>query len=60
MGEVIDLLLHNSPTLPKSLMLDSSIKVMSNKFNDMLESHVTLQWLIKQLHVSQVYSLAYR
>jgi len=51
MGEIIGLLLHNSPILPKSLLLNSGIENFSDEFSAMRESHVMLQWLIKQLHV---------
>jgi len=52
MWEVIELLLNNSPILPKSLMLYSGLEIHSDEFYAIRESHVTLQWLIKQLCVS--------
>jgi len=52
MSEVIDLLLHNKPTLPKSLLSDSDIP------DDVFDatryygpSVTALQWLLKQLYI---------
>ena len=52
MQEVIEMLLHNNPILPKSLILDPSIGAYSDEMYAMSTSHVTLQWLIRQFHVS--------
>ena len=45
MCEVVDLLLDCRPILPHSLM-------SVNYYHDMHDSHVVLQWLVKQVHVS--------
>ena len=49
MCEVVDLLLDCRPILPHSLM---SVNVDDQTANDLRDSHMTLQWLVKQVHVS--------
>ncbi len=49
MCEVVDLLLDCKPILPHSLM---SVDVDDQTANDLRYSHMTLQWLVKQVHVS--------
>jgi len=50
MSEIVDLLLDCRPILPHSLM--SVNNVDEQTANDLRDSHVTLQWLVKQVHVS--------
>ena len=49
MCEVVDLLLDCKPILPHSLM---SVDVDGHTAIDLVYSHMTLQWLVKQVHVS--------
>lgn len=46
MDKVINLLLHNDPIVPKRLIDDSTFPDAAGA------SYLSLQWLIKQLHVS--------
>ena len=51
MSDVIELLLHNNHIIPKSLMEDDT-KGGRDILDALGASHVSLQWLIKQLEVS--------